>query len=307
MLDLVLYETGNGGDLVATTADLDKTASFYNMIYLALFGGNVEASTRGDELPNEERFDYWANSLIFPEEPGLQFNSNTERVLNESPITSASRLRIEEVVKDDLKFMEEFGGVEVYTEILGIDQLGITAIIIEPDAIENKVFRFIWDATKKQLITDWVAGSPFSYPKRNILINGVFNGGTNWNIVNYLNGIVTAFNMSLSITVGSGGHLFAVYSGQKFTPGKKYRISFECVQFGVDPTDSWGVGFGSNSAYYQREGDDIEVTATGSYSAEITAPASPADPDNLRMVINSPSAVGTAGTFEIKKITVKPV
>ena len=64
MSDLVIYETGDGGDVVLKGNDFELTESLFNMPYLAWFGGNPGFSTTGNELENEQRFDYWANSLF---------------------------------------------------------------------------------------------------------------------------------------------------------------------------------------------------------------------------------------------------
>jgi len=310
MFDLTIYETGNGGDLILGNGDFQSTGSFYNMIYLAWFGGNVKAVTREDEIPNQQRFDYWGNKLLHPAQPGVQFNSNLEKALNDNPITSAARLLIEEAAINDLAFMAEFAKVEVSTRILDVDRLEISATILEPDVIEDKTFQFIWNATKQEVIYQHQLGAaPFLFPKRNLVKNANFDGTLvplNWALDNTLNAAVLVLAGSCKITVGAGSHIFSVYTGQKWNPGKKYLITCECITFGVDPADDWGIGFGSVTSSYLREaGDFLLIDGIGYFSGEITAPATPAEPDNLRLVINSNLAFGTAGDFEIINLTVK--
>jgi len=67
--DLSIYESGNGGELIVTNNDLVLSETLFNQVYLALFGGYIEAVTRGDEPINEERLDYWQNSLFNGENP----------------------------------------------------------------------------------------------------------------------------------------------------------------------------------------------------------------------------------------------
>ena len=98
MRDLLIYETGDGGDLKVLNNDLALTTSLYNQVYLCLFGGNVEASTKGNELENEKRFDWWANDLL-----DLNFNSETERIINTVTLNPSGRLKILQAVKNDLK------------------------------------------------------------------------------------------------------------------------------------------------------------------------------------------------------------
>lgn len=308
MFDLTIYETGNGGDLVLGNGDLQSTASFYNMIYLAWFGGNVAAITREDESAQEQRFDYWGNQLLQPAQPGLQWNSNLERVLAESPITSASRLIIEDAARADLAFFDDFGKVEVSTRILDVNTLEINATILEPNVVEDKTFQFIWNSTKQEAIIPHLIGSAFQWPKRNLLENGMFDGSSNWTLDNTLNAAVLVTAESCHITVGAGSHIFSVYTGQKWTPGQKYSIACECLTFGVDPTDNWGIGFGSVTGSYLREtGAFLLVDGLGYFNGEITAPATPAEADNLRLVVNSNLAFGTAGVFEITNLIVKSI
>ena len=152
MADLVVYETGNGGDVVKKGNDLQLTEDLFNQVYLAWFGGNVEASTTGEELPTEQRFDWWGNQLFFQDKPEFQFNSELERVLDSVALTSSGRVTIEEAAKRDLKYLEGFAEVSVSVSIIGLDQVQIDALLKEPDNIEAQIFRFIWDKTKGTLI-----------------------------------------------------------------------------------------------------------------------------------------------------------
>ena len=305
--DLTVYESGNGGDLVLGNGDLQNTASFYNMIYLAFFGGNVEAVTREDEPQQQQRFDYWANELLFPAQPGIQFNSQLENLLRESPITSASRLLIEDAARADLEFFREFGSVEVTTEILDVDRLQITATILEPDVIENKTFQFIWDSTKQEVIIEGFVGAPFQFPKRNILKNGSFNGTQNWVKNEVLNAVVAEFNGSLKITTG-GISVYVIHSIQTWTPGRKYKITGNCKTFTVQASDGYGIGFGEPPEYLVQStaGSFVPINGTGSFSAEVTAPENPSDPNDLRLAIGCPVNFA-AGIFEIENLQVKIV
>src|SRR5688572_6826679 len=105
-MDLKLIVDGNGADIVKTTKDLVVISGLQNMVLLALFGGNVEASTPTKRLPTEQAGDWWGNSLFFPDDPERQFNSLTERTLNTVALTSSGRVRIEQAVLKDLEFMK---------------------------------------------------------------------------------------------------------------------------------------------------------------------------------------------------------
>lgn len=151
-MDLVLHETGNGGDLQLKGNDLDISSSIFNQIYMALFGGDPSASTTGEELTTEQRQDWWANSLVYQDLPELQQNSRLERVLNEVALNSSGRLQIEEAAKNDLAFLKEVAEISVETRITDIDRIEIIIFAKEPDNIQKQEFIFIWDATKQEVI-----------------------------------------------------------------------------------------------------------------------------------------------------------
>jgi len=150
MSDLKLIETFDGGDLVLNGNDLQVIDGFQNMIYLALFGGNVEQSTK-QYNENEERFDFWANSLLMLDSPDIQYNSETERTLNEVSLNSRGRLLIEQSVKKDLEFMQDFGNIEVNVSIVQNDRVKINVIIKEPNELNSNEFNYIWGATENEL------------------------------------------------------------------------------------------------------------------------------------------------------------
>jgi len=78
MTDLMVFESGVGGDVRLLGNDIEMTDSIFNMVYLALFGGNPAASTTGSEIESEQRSDFWGNGLLLPNDTELQFNSTTE-------------------------------------------------------------------------------------------------------------------------------------------------------------------------------------------------------------------------------------
>jgi hypothetical protein len=143
-MDLQVVETGNGGDLNRKGNDLALVFSFENMPYLALFGGNKEATTTS-RLASEQAFDFWGNALLLPNDTSRQFNSLTERALETTPLTSAGRLLIEEAIKKDLEFMRPFANVSVTTEIIATDHLRIGIGITQPGNLQERRFIYIWE------------------------------------------------------------------------------------------------------------------------------------------------------------------
>lgn len=147
MVDLMIYETGDGGDVEIINGDFATTDSLSNQDYLAHFGGNVEASTTGEEIPGEERNDWWGNQL-FTDEPEAMMNSKLEKALNETSISSAGRSEIERRSNEDLQFLKEISEVSSSVAIVGNDKLEIIDYISE---IETP-FKYLWDGTKDELI-----------------------------------------------------------------------------------------------------------------------------------------------------------
>ena len=152
--DLHIYETGNGGDLAKLSNDLVLTESLYQTIYISLFGGNIEANTLGNEIDSEERFDYWANDLVFKNNPSKQFNSNTERTLNNIVINSSGRLELKRSVESDLFFLNKIADLNVNIVILGTNKIKINIVLESIPNQSDKQFQFIWDNAKKQIIID---------------------------------------------------------------------------------------------------------------------------------------------------------
>lgn len=125
--DLALVESGGGGDLTILGNDLAVDDSIGTAIYLSMFGGNVEADTT-NRIQGNLYFDYWANFLI--PEPNQQFNSLTERTLNNTPLTSAGRVLIENAIKKDFKFLSENNKISVNVSIVATDKINITLLVI---------------------------------------------------------------------------------------------------------------------------------------------------------------------------------
>jgi len=111
-MDIELTETHDGGDFVLVEVS-DETGKFHDLgldgglstaIYLSHFGGNIKASTTGNERPGELRRDFWGNALI-ENDSDMQANSLLERSLIELPITSGNLLKFEDAAQEDLKWL----------------------------------------------------------------------------------------------------------------------------------------------------------------------------------------------------------
>jgi len=149
-MDIRLIEDGDGGDFVLKGNDIETIDGFQNMIYLGLFGGNLGANTK-EFAESEQRSDWWGNNLFMQNDPVIQFNSNTERLLNNIALNSSSRLKIEESIKTDLSFMQSFGTLSVAVSIVSTDRADFLITFQEPNSFESNEFKYIWDSTQNEL------------------------------------------------------------------------------------------------------------------------------------------------------------
>lgn len=152
--DLSLFESGSGGELIIKNNDLVLSELLFQVIYISLFGGNVEASTLGNETPNEERFDFWANSLLFADQPDKQFNSETERVLNNVVLNSSGRLKIQQAVENDLNFLTQIANFTVEIFILEINSLRIKINLTSLTNQNTTSISFIYNNASNEVITE---------------------------------------------------------------------------------------------------------------------------------------------------------
>jgi hypothetical protein len=151
MADLRLIETGDGGDYVLVNNDIEMISGFQNMPYIGLFGGNLKQSTEGAKN-REQIFDFWGNYLFHPTEQKIWFNSKTEQLLNEVALTPAGRIEIEQQVKKDLEFMNEFSTITVEVLLISVDRIQIDIKIQQPNIEESDTFSYIWNSTELELI-----------------------------------------------------------------------------------------------------------------------------------------------------------
>ena len=166
MTDLTLYEGGSGGDLVLLKNDLDTTSALWNNVYLALFGGPIESDHEDrEESTNEINNEYWQDNLFYETDETKHLNSQTEIELNHIVINSKGLSDLENTIKEDLEFLNDLGNVSVSVSQNGVDKIEMNILIEENDENQDFTLKYIWDATKSELITDSFVGvNPFVPP-----------------------------------------------------------------------------------------------------------------------------------------------
>lgn len=152
--DILLYETGSGGDFAIINDDLAMGESLYQQILLALFGGNIEANTKVTYFNSEERFDYWGNSLVWKNEQTKQFNSLTERTIQNTALTSSGRLEILRAVELDLNYMKSMVNYSVDVSILSNSSIRISVQFSQKSNQQDKVLQIVYDNAKNEIIIE---------------------------------------------------------------------------------------------------------------------------------------------------------
>lgn len=150
--DINLKENGNGGEISILSNDLLLGNALYTQVYLALFGGNIEANTTDNYVTNEDRFDYWGNELFFKDKPEFQFNSNTERVLKSVALNTAGRYEIMEAVKLDLDYLRKVVNLKIEVLLPSVNNVVIKVVFLSKEANENKVLQLVYDQAKDEII-----------------------------------------------------------------------------------------------------------------------------------------------------------
>lgn len=137
-MDLLLIETGNGGDVQLNGNDYAKALGIENQVYLAWFGGNVEQSTKPGVVLAQS-FDYWANGLLMGSNPSIQYNSEFERALRNVSLTSSGRVELEAAAKKDLEFLKDMG--ITYTIQVAITDTDRVEILLKlyTDTLQEKI------------------------------------------------------------------------------------------------------------------------------------------------------------------------
>lgn len=150
--DIGLHETGSGGDFSLLNDDLLVSESLYQQIYLALFGGNVEASTKTTYLPTEQRYDYWANSLIWSDAKTRQFNSETERTIKSVALNSSGRVAINAAIERDLEYLKDVISFTVVTSITSLTSVSLSISFTEKGNQESKSMDLVYNNLKNEVI-----------------------------------------------------------------------------------------------------------------------------------------------------------
>lgn len=166
MVDILIYECGSGGELFLIKNDLQSIECCDNQVYLALWGGNLEANTIQDSEDLVIREDWWGNQLM---ELKNQFNSETERTLDRIVLNSQGIFDVENAVKKDLKFLEKYYNIDISVRMINYNAIEIEVDLIQPDGISKK---FKFTCKEKEVIS--FTGQIYSYGIGVMIIENTF-------------------------------------------------------------------------------------------------------------------------------------
>ena len=152
--DLLIYESGSGGELSVQNGDLAMIEYLYNQPLLAMFGGNIGGVTKGNEPAGTIRQDWWANALLFPNDPGSQFNSTTELAVQNNALNSIGRVNIQRAAESDMAYLKSIADITVNVVILAVNKVQIIVLMQQPGNNISVSVKLIWDNAKNELITE---------------------------------------------------------------------------------------------------------------------------------------------------------
>jgi hypothetical protein len=149
MIDVLLIETLSGGDISIEANTLVADTKTSNIIYLALFGGNVGQKTRVAKS-GEFREYYWGNDFTLYGDSRM--DSGFEDALRTVSLTSGARIKLEAIATQDLKcLLKYYSSYTVRITMVKEDYIRINILIVtkEGQSIE-KIYGY-----KKGLIVDY--------------------------------------------------------------------------------------------------------------------------------------------------------
>lgn len=143
-----IFESGSGGQLFVQNNDIQKSGSLGMMVYLKLFGGNIEASTVKENKVGDIRLDWWGNDSS--KNKSTWINSETERTLQGITINSGAIIKISESVIKDLDSLKKYGDITVDVTFPLNHRIQLDIKIVKVDSKED--IRLVWDATVNEVI-----------------------------------------------------------------------------------------------------------------------------------------------------------
>lgn len=134
--DILIYESGDGGEMKLKNDDLETVSSITNSFYLALFSSKTS--------------DWWGNAELMKDNP---FSSQFEKTLDSVSITSSGLKQLEQAAIEDLNFLKEYGEISVFASVLDLNKISLKINFKEPTGSE-KIIKFVFDKLRNEIIEE---------------------------------------------------------------------------------------------------------------------------------------------------------
>ena len=134
--DILIYESGDGGEMKLKNDDLETVSSITNSFYLALFSSKTS--------------DWWGNAELLFDNP---FNSSFERTLDSVSLTSSGLKQLEQSALEDLNFLKIYGEISIFASVLDLNKISLKINFKEPSGSE-KIVKFVFDKLRNEIIEE---------------------------------------------------------------------------------------------------------------------------------------------------------
>lgn len=143
-MDVVLYNTADGGEIVCEGGIVALDPGIESAVYNSLFGGNEDDTGDDDGKPNQ----WWGNVIETDENKLLR--SRTQHLLRSMPATSGNLRLVEDAVAQDLEWMvkaEIASFVGAFASMPALNKVQIDVKIIVNSVEYSPTFTRPWGAS----------------------------------------------------------------------------------------------------------------------------------------------------------------
>ena len=137
--DVALFNTLDGGEITVEDGIVAMSGGLETAVYLSLFGGNRDDQQRPGDLKQ-----WWGN--LAETDPAQRYRSETQRILDGLPATSANLMRIQDAVLRDLQPLIDAGAIRKAQAAASLEAHKRVRIRIRINGDTDLEFRANWEA-----------------------------------------------------------------------------------------------------------------------------------------------------------------
>lgn len=140
MTDALMHHTLDGGNIEIVSGQVTVSNGVWNMVYLAIMGGNEDDS--GDEVDDPKQ--WWGNrGEVVPER---QYRSRTQYVMADYPATTSNMAVLREAVEFDLgQLGSALESVSVSVRLTAPKRVRFTVEVVVDSTRYNFEFEEAWE------------------------------------------------------------------------------------------------------------------------------------------------------------------